>query len=209
MNDAERGLKLCMKYSVIFKSEALMLLSYLVTCSHCSWRWYLLSDIALFAWAVASVTLIYSQPLGEELIIRVQYSFGAAVFINTGYTKLCMSEFGGRGLFLGMPPQQGEGTEFTLPHTCCCLFLTSLLAFSSCRGQFISQELSKAYDFGNLPDIYLNNSQTEMLGFKLIFSVRENWGLRNRNLREFHYFGNISAWRWNSPLHEKMIETNL
>lgn len=31
MNDAERGLKLCMKYSVILKAEALMLLSYLLS----------------------------------------------------------------------------------------------------------------------------------------------------------------------------------
>lgn len=82
VNDAEHGWKLYMKYSIILRVEALMLLSYSVKCSHCSCRWHLLSDIALLAWAVASIALIYSHPLGLEMIIWVKYSFGAAIFIN-------------------------------------------------------------------------------------------------------------------------------
>jgi len=66
----------------------------------------------------------------------------------------------------------------------------------------MSQELSKGYDFGNPPDNYQNNSQTGVCGFKMIFSVSENCFLRNGNLREFYYFGNISSWEGNSPLHE-------
>lgn len=41
-----------------------------------------MSDIALLAWAVASITLIYPLPLGLEMITGVKYSFGAAIFIK-------------------------------------------------------------------------------------------------------------------------------
>lgn len=145
-----------------------------VKCSHCSWRWFLLSNIALLAWAVASVALIYSHLLGEELIIQVKHSFGAAIFINTSYIKFHYlwvqwkwSVF--RDASAASPTWEGKRNH-SAPRLL-LLLSTLLLAGSPCRGQVISQEVSKGYDIRNQLDNYLNNSQTEMLEFKLTFSL--------------------------------------
>lgn len=71
-----------MKYSIILRVKALMLLGYSVKYFPCSCQWHLLSDTVLLAWAVASITLIYPLPLGPEMIIGVKYSLGAAIFID-------------------------------------------------------------------------------------------------------------------------------
>lgn len=87
-NDAEHGWKWYMKYRIILRVKALMLLSHSLKCCPCSCGWHLLSDIALLAWAVASITLIYPLPWGLDMIIGVKYSFGAALFINRLHTIL-------------------------------------------------------------------------------------------------------------------------
>lgn len=120
MNDAEHDLKLRMKYSAILKAEAVILPSYSVKCSHRSWGRHRLSDIALLAWAVASVILIYSR----TLIIGVKHSFGAVsqhilhkilyVWMPWKWTIFRYASAAG--------PIR-ERLKFTLPHTCCCLFL--------------------------------------------------------------------------------------
>lgn len=143
-----------------------MLLSHSLKCCPCSCGCHLLSDIALLAWAVASITLIYPLPWGLDMIIGVKYSFGAALFINRLHTILfplsavevsclqgCLST---KSLTRRDKIQFAPAVFFG--------FGTSLLQSS---GYVISAEQRLLV---GTPDSYLKTSSTKMLVFKLIFS---------------------------------------
>lgn len=101
--------------------------------------------------------------------MQVKYSFGATVFINTDYTKFYISGCSRNELVLWLPLQQEVLQEKGQNLLCPTLAAAFLIILSF--WHVFPAELSKGYDFGNPPENYLNNSQTGMLEFKLIFSL--------------------------------------
>lgn len=96
---------------------------------------------------------------------------------------------------------------YSAPHL--LLPLSLLLACSSCRGEVISQELSKGYDFGNLPDNHSNNGQTEMLGFKLIFSSKRKLAFKKQKFERIWLIWKHFCMATKLFFTWKMIETNI
>lgn len=96
---------------------------------------------------------------------------------------------------------------YSAPHL--LLPLSLLLACSSCRGEVISQELSKGCDFGNPPDNHLNNGQTEMLGFKLIFSSKRKLAFKKQKFERIWLFWTHFCMPMKLFFTWKMIETNI
>lgn len=147
--------------------EALMLLSYLAKCSHCSWQWQLFSDMVLVAWVVVSITISYSHPLGEQLRIQVKDSLGAAMFINTNDTKFCISESSGNRLVLGMPLHQvlhEKGPKSVCPTLAVASFLLYVLHVLPAEVILSSTSWAKTIISATLPPQQLPKHQSDRDG---------------------------------------------